>query len=93
VLRVSPTRLAAALARGITVRVTGAPGDRVTLTARSVGRAVATGSARLTAGSATVRLRFSASARKRLHHRRAALGLVISGSGVRSARVTLTAAA
>lgn len=88
-LRVTPARLRAALARGIAVRVRGIAGTRVTLRARSGGRVVASGSAPVAGGSASVRLRFTARARKRLHGRRTALRLVISGAGVGSASLTL----
>lgn len=88
VLSTTQPRLRVALARGCVVRVKGVSGTRVTLAARSGGRVAATGSAPVTGGAATVRLRFSVAARKRLHGRRSALRLVVSGTecAVRSSR-------
>ncbi len=74
-------RLAAVLRRGLTVRVTGAKAGRLTLTARRSGVAVARGSAKVRAGrSATVRLRFTARARRSLRHARR-VALAVTGAG------------
>jgi Ca2+-binding RTX toxin-like protein len=74
-------RLATALRRGLTVRVTGAKAGRLTLTARRSGVAVARGSAKVRTGrSATVRLRFTAKARRSLRHARR-VTLTVTGAG------------
>jgi len=80
-------RLRSALARGLTLRLTGVRAGRITLVARDGQRVVATGSGRATAGTVTVRLRFSSAARRRLAHR-AKLRIAITGGGLR-ANVTL----
>jgi Ca2+-binding RTX toxin-like protein len=76
-------RIATALTRGLTLRLTGVAAAKITLTARLDGKTVATGSARVSRGNATVRLRFTAAARKRLRGRRS-LRLAISGAGLRT---------
>ena len=74
-------RLATALRRGLSVRVTGAPVGKVTLTARSGKTVVARGSATVKAGgAATVRLKFTAKGRAKLRRSRRAT-LTISGAG------------
>ncbi len=85
----SRPRLRAALARGVTLRLAGLSGTRVTLTARAGRSVVATATGRVSPGSAAVRLRFTASARRRLSGRRSALRLVVSGRGVRTSTLTL----
>lgn len=81
-------RLRRALANGLVLRLTGVPAGRITLTARDGRRLVAGGSGRASGGVATVRLRFSAAARKRLAHRRSALRLTVAGAGLH-ATITL----
>jgi Ca2+-binding RTX toxin-like protein len=78
-------RLAAVLRRGLAVRVSGAKAGKLTLTARRGGVAVARGSAKVRAGrSATVRLRFAATARRSLRHaRRVTLAVTGAGSTLR----------
>jgi Ca2+-binding RTX toxin-like protein len=74
-------RLAAALRRGLTVRVTGAKAGKLTLTARSGKAVVARGTAKVGAGGrATLRLRFTAKARTGLRRARR-VQLAISGGG------------
>jgi Ca2+-binding RTX toxin-like protein len=74
--------LATALRRGLSVRVTGAPAGRLALTARlRATGVVARGTQRVGAdGRATVRLRFTAKARRTLGRARRAT-LAISGAG------------
>ncbi len=74
-------RLNTALARGLTVRLTGVNAANVALIARVDGKTVATGSARVSGGKTTVHLRFTAAARKRLHSKRS-VRLTISGAGL-----------
>jgi Ca2+-binding RTX toxin-like protein len=74
-------RLAAVLRRGLVVRVTGAKAGKLTLTARRGKGVVARGATKVRAGrSATVRLRFTAKARRSLRHARR-VTLAISGAG------------
>ncbi len=73
--------LRSALAKGLVLRVTGVGAGRITLVARDKSRVVATGSARSTGGVATVRLRFSAAARKRLA-KRSTLRIAVTGGGL-----------
>jgi Ca2+-binding RTX toxin-like protein len=81
-------RLAAVLRRGLAVRVTGAKAGRLTLTARRGRTAVARGTTKVRAGrAATVRLRFTAKARRSLRHARR-VTLAISGGGA-STKVTV----
>ena len=75
-------RLARALAGGLVLRVTGVSGHIATLTAKLHGKVVAKGSARVSAGRATVRLRFTAAARRSLRHHHGAVRLAIAGAGV-----------
>jgi hypothetical protein len=74
-------RLAAALRRGLTVRVTGAQAGKLTLSARRGKALMARGAAKVGAGGrATLRLRFTATARKRLRRARS-VRLAITGGG------------
>ena len=76
-------RLAAALRRGLTVRVTDAPVGKLTLTARTGKTVVARGSTKVKAGGrATVRLRFTTKARAKLRRARSAT-LTITGQGTK----------
>ncbi len=82
------TRLRSALSRGFTVRVTGAPRGTVKLLARRGRTVVARGTGRASVGgTALVRLRFTAAARRSLR-RAAKVTLNVSGGGV-SVKVTL----
>ena len=65
------------------MRLTGLTGTKVTLTARVSGRTVAAGSARVTAGKATVRLTFTRAGRRLLRGHRS-IRLAIAGGGVRA---------
>jgi hypothetical protein len=76
-------QLGHALAHGLSVRVAGATGAKVTLTARVAGHEVARGSARVTGGKATVRLVFKRAARRRLHGQRV-VRLAIAGGGLKA---------
>jgi Ca2+-binding RTX toxin-like protein len=77
------TRLAKALRRGFSVRVSGVhAGQRVKLTAAIGRRVVARGSATARGGAVTVRLRFTPAARRTLKRKRKAT-LVVSGGTVR----------
>jgi Ca2+-binding RTX toxin-like protein len=74
--------LATALRKGITVKVTGVKAGTVKLTATRGRTTVARGSGKATkAGAASVRLRFTAKARRSLRHAKS-ITLKISGSGV-----------
>ena len=76
-------RLAAALRRGLTVRVTDAPVGKLALTARTGKTVVARGSTKVKAGGrATVRLRFTTKARAKLRRARSAT-LTITGQGTK----------
>jgi Ca2+-binding RTX toxin-like protein len=76
-------RLAKALRKGFTVRVSGVKaGQRVKLTATSGRKLVARGSAKARTTTVTVRLRFTAAGRKALKHKRKAK-LVVRGGKVR----------
>jgi Ca2+-binding RTX toxin-like protein len=73
-------RLATVLRRGLTVRVTGAKAGRLMLTARRGKTVVARGATRVRAGKpATVRLRFTAKARRSLRHARRVTFAVTGG--------------
>ena len=77
------TRLAKALRKGFTVRVSGVKaGQRVKLTATSGRKLVARGSAKARTTTVTVRLRFTAAGRKALKRTRKAK-LVVRGGTVR----------
>jgi len=81
------TRLAKALRKGFTVRVSGVKaGQRVKLTASSGRKIVARGSAKARTTTVTVRLRFTAAGRKALKRKRKAK-LVVRGG---TARGTVT---
>jgi Ca2+-binding RTX toxin-like protein len=72
-------RLAAALRNGIRIRVTAAKPGRLTLTARLGRRTVARGTTTIGAtGQATIRVRFTANARRELRHKRR-IKLTITG--------------
>ena len=72
-LRFTKTRLRAALAKGVKVRVTAPGAGRVKLTGRRGSKAVASGSGKVAAsGTATVTLKFSKAARKQLKRSRSA---------------------
>jgi hypothetical protein len=88
-LAVSRAGLAAALRRGLAVRVTGVRAGRLEVVARQGRRVVARGAVRLPrAGTAaTVRLRFTAAAKRRLRRARVA-ALTVTAGGARVA-VTL----
>ena len=80
-LSVRRVRLRAALATGLTVRATGVRGRRVRLVARRGRTVVARGAARTDArGRATIRLRFTAAARRSLRGTRR-VSLVVTGAG------------
>jgi Ca2+-binding RTX toxin-like protein len=81
-------KLAAALRKGITVRVTGIKAGAVKLAATRSGKVVARGQGKATkAGTATVKLRFTAKARRSLR-RAKSVTLKVSGAGV-SGTITL----
>ncbi|MCW3022771.1 MAG: hypothetical protein JWR30_2093 [Conexibacter sp.] len=74
--------LAAALKKGITVKVSGVKAGTLKLAATRSGKVVARGSGKATkAGTATVKLRFTAKARKSLR-RAKTITLKVSGNGV-----------
>jgi hypothetical protein len=73
--------LAAALRRGVTVRVTGAPAGTLKLVARRGKTVVASGRAKVKGGTATVTLRFTAKGRRALRHAKRTT-LKVSGGGV-----------
>src|SRR4029077_15247404 len=75
-------RVRAALSHGLTLRLTGVTATKVTLTARANGVTVAKGSARVSHGTATVRLLFTTVARKRLGKQHGSLRLTITGAGI-----------
>jgi hypothetical protein len=81
-LSVGSVRLGAALARGLVVRVTGAPKGKLTIVARYGRRIVARGSAKIVAGGkgkATVR--FTKAGRRALRaKRRVTLKLTVGGA-------------
>jgi hypothetical protein len=77
-------KLASALRKGVSVKVTGARAGVLKLTARRSGRVVATGRVKVRAsGTATVRLRFSKAAAKRLRRARD-VRLTITGGGLKA---------
>lgn len=78
---VPKVRLGTALKKGLVVRVTGAEG-RVSLKAKRAGRTVASGRATTKKGAASVRLRFTAKAKRSLGKTRK-VTLRIEGSGVK----------
>jgi Ca2+-binding RTX toxin-like protein len=81
-------RLAKALRKGFTVRVSGAKaGQRIKLTAARAGKVVARGSATARATTVTVRLRFTKAGRRALKRKRT-VTLVVRGGTVRGS-VTL----
>jgi hypothetical protein len=80
--------LATALRRGLTVRVTGATAGKLTLSARRGKAVVARGTAKVGAGGrTTLRLRFTATARKQLRRARS-VRPAITGGGT-TLRVTI----
>jgi Ca2+-binding RTX toxin-like protein len=82
-------RLAAALRSGVALKVTGAKAGTLKLVARRGGTVVARGSVKVKAGqAATVRLRFTAKAKRSLRRARSVTLKVSGGDGVR-ATITL----
>jgi len=81
--------LAKALRGGFTVKVTGAPAGTLKLTARRGATVVATGSAKVKGGAATVKVRFTTKGKRTLRHAKR-VTLKIAGGGV-STTITLKA--
>jgi len=79
--------LAKALRGGLTIKVTRAPAGTLKLTARRGKAVVATGRAKVTRGTVTVKLRFTTKAKRTLRHARS-VKLKITGVGV-STTITL----
>ena len=80
--------LRSALSAGLVLKITGLTGTRVKLTAKDGTRVVASGSSSVNGNTASVRLRFTKAARKRLRNRRTPLRLTVTGDSLR-ATVTL----
>jgi hypothetical protein len=82
-LAVKAAKLTTVLKRGLRVTIKGARDGRVKLTAKLKGKRVASGKTTVTRGTATVTLRFTKSAKRKLKRAKRAT-LVITGGGART---------